>query len=262
MKIGTVPYCNALPLVSELDQSALVKLPPRQLTEALLNGDVDVGLVPSFSILKHDLNAYPEAGLIGCDGAVQSVGFFVRDGISSPSEIKSLYFDAESQTSIELAKIILHRLYGRNLRSIASVTLGNCAAADALLLIGDKALFFREPGYRFWDLGDLWKRMTNTGFMFACWASNRPLSSVELHKLTTAKQRGLKNLSHTVGALPVQRRDVLARYLTQNIVYAYTPSIRQGSELFHAYLQQLGLIGSTHDADTPHFDLDTLACSA
>jgi predicted solute-binding protein len=235
MKIGTVPYLNARPLVAHLDAEKIA-LPPKLLTEAVLNDEVDAALVPAYGIIKHGLNAYPEAGLIGCDGAVKSVGFFLRDGVGSPKDIASLYLDNESQTSVELANVLLTELYGRNPKSVRDMPAARCREADAQLLIGDKALFFQEDGYSYWDLGELWKSLTRCGFVFACWASKRKLKPEELAVLNAAKVAGLANLNELISDVAAPRREHVLRYLSRHVVYEATPAVLTGYELFKAHV--------------------------
>lgn len=235
MKIGTVPYLNARPLVARFEGEKIA-LPPKLLTEAVLNGEVDAALVPTYGIIKHGLNAYPEAGLIGCDGAVKSVGFFLRDGIGNPKDIGTLYRDNESQTSVELANVLLTELYGRNPKSVRDVPADRCREADAQLLIGDKALFFQEDGYSYWDLGELWKSLTRCGFIFACWASKRELNPEELAALNSAKIAGLSCLDALISDVAAPRRELVHRYLSQHVMYEATPAVLTGYELFKAHV--------------------------
>lgn len=246
MILGTVPYLNALPLTCALPENhLLVSLTPTELVKSLLKDHLVAGLVPCYSIFEHGLKAYPEAGLIGCDGEVKSVGFFTRDHIRDLSEINSIYFDHESQSSVRLAQIVLSKMFGRNLKSIKTVSLPESHQADALMLIGDKALFFREDGYRYWDLGKLWKELTGFGFVFACWASLKGLSQECLKTLSLARESGLKQLPDWIER-PQNPRDQLSRnYLTQNLVYEFTPSLRQGLDQYREWLQDLDLIGAS-----------------
>ena len=242
MIIGTVPYLNALPLISSLPQTAtLVTLTPTELISAVLKGRLTAGLLPSYSILEHGLKSYPEAGLIGCDGAVKSVGFFTRNHIKKLNDIDTIYFDQESQTSVRLAQIVLHKVFKRNLKSIRTVSLHDSHRADALMLIGDKALFFREDGYRYWDLGETWKSLTGLGFVFASWASLKPLSKNVVKMLTDARNTGFQNLPNWLQN-PQNSRDELAlHYLKNNIVYDLTPSLKKGQAQYHDYLKELDL---------------------
>lgn len=246
MKIGSVPYYNALPLVAKLPKTVeLISLPPKKLTQALLNQEIDVGLIPAFAVLKHDFYAYPEAGLIGCHGPVQSVGFFTKNKIPL-SEIETLYLDNESETSVHLGKIILNKLYNRNLRSLQEVNLKNCTDADAQLLIGDKALFFQESDYQYWDLGQLWHDLTGMGFLFATWASRRPLKPHEIDLLKEAKLTGLKNKKELIpNDLPQAKQEILKNYLTQAITYEFTQNIQTGFELYQDCLKNLKFIKSS-----------------
>ena len=168
MIIATVPYINALPLTAFLTTNT-VKIPPAQMIAQLLSGKVDVALVPVFSCLKHGLHMYPNAGIIGCDGTVKSVGFFTKPHITDLSQIKSIYLDRESQSSVYLARIILKKYYALDLDLIENHHFDNSDEADAQLLIGDKALFFkatqRLPSTQYWDLGEIWKQKTGSGFI-------------------------------------------------------------------------------------------------
>lgn len=258
MKIGTVPYTNALPLTVGLTEHRLMALPPRFLAQAVLDGSFDAALVPVAGIVKHGLHAYPEAGLIGCDGAVKSVGLFLKDGIDSPEAIETIYFDGESETSVQLAKIILERLYGRNPKSFKSVSIEDCREADAQLLIGDKALFFQEEGYSFWDLGQLWKQLTGEGFVFACWASKRPLSPRDLATLKSG-QIPLASYTELLGPiLPAARREAVLKYLQHNIVTQATPSVMAGFKRFQAFLTERQNAAAALSLDMPFPEFDVL----
>jgi chorismate dehydratase len=240
MIIATVPYLNALPLTRFLSET-LIRLVPSQLVEQVLCGRADVGLIPIQAALKHKLHLYPDSGLIGCNGTVKSVGLFTRSYIGNLSDIKSIYFDTESQTSVGLAKILLHH-HGVKLNEIESVHFDNSEKADAQMLIGDKALFFNKDLYRFWDLGALWKELTGEGFVFACYASKRKLSHEELGILENAKTLGLKSLTQIAEDFSKDQREDVFSYLTNNITYHYTTPLKNGFKLYKKYVKDLNLI--------------------
>lgn len=240
MIIATVSYLNALPLTRFLPET-IIRLTPSQLVEQVLCGRADVGLIPVQAALKHKLHLYPDSGLIGCNGAVKSVGLFTRSYINNLSDIKSIYFDTESQTSVGLAKILLQH-NGVNLSEIETVHFDNAEKADAQLLIGDKALFFKKDSYRFWDLGTLWKELTGEGFVFACYASRRKLTHEELAILENAKVLGLKSLTHIAQDFPMNQRDEVYSYLTNNIIYDYTAPLKNGFKLYKKYVKDLNLL--------------------
>lgn len=240
MIIATVPYLNALPLTRFLPET-LIRLAPSQLVEQVLCGRADVGLIPVQAAIKHKLHLYPDSGLIGCNGAVKSVGLFTRSYIKDLSDIKSIYFDCESQTSVGLAKILLHQK-GVKMDEIESVHPDNAQKSDAQMLIGDKALFFKKGLSRFWDLGEMWQELTGEGFVFACYASRRKLSHEEVSILEKAKILGLKSLTHIAQDFPVAQRDEVLSYLTNNIVYDYTTPLKNGFKLYKKYMKDLNLL--------------------
>ncbi|MCP5464441.1 MAG: menaquinone biosynthesis protein [Deltaproteobacteria bacterium] len=239
MIIGSVPYINCLPLTKHLN-GTVIKLPPAELIHALNNGDIDVGLIPSFSIIKNNLKMHPDAGIIGCDGAVKSVGFFTRPYITNLSEIESLYLDKESLSSVHLAKIILKRFYGVSLYDLEFFHEDNREMADAQMLIGDKALFFNKPHYFYWDLGKLWKAETGHGFMFASWASKRDLTEAELNELCEAKQKGLAELDKIALEFEPEKRGLIHNYFTQNLRFEVNDNIKNGFKLYKECLAEYG----------------------
>jgi chorismate dehydratase len=237
LKIGSVAYTNSLPLTHYLPW-AHTKDTPAALTEQILNDTLNVALLPVGSILQHNLQAYPEAGLIGCDGLVKSVGFFTKPHIQSLHDIQTLYLDVESKTSVLLAQILLKHHLQRNLKSIQLVPLSQCHLADAQLLIGDKALFFSEPGYTYHDLGELWQKHSGHGFIFACWASKKPLSRLLIADLMQAKEQGLANLSKIAEAtIDSTRRAQVLDYWQNNIVYQLNDSLKKGFAIFDRILK-------------------------
>jgi chorismate dehydratase len=237
MIIGTVPYMNCLPLTKHLKRN-LVKLPPAQLAEAVLSGEVDLALLPTFSILKHDLLMHPDAGIIGCDGAVKSVGFFVRPYISDLSEIESIYLDQESQSSVFLAKVLLKKYYDVSLYDLEFFHHDNRDMADAQILIGDKALFHNNKRSFFLDLGQLWKDFTNTGIMFACWASKKAIPAEVIAELVEAKQLGLMNKESCIADVAPDNQELVLDYLENNIIYEPNDAIKAGLKLFKEHLRE------------------------
>jgi len=238
MKIGTVPYINGLPLTKYLTGD-IVELVPYELSKALLNEQVDVALLPVYTIIKNNLRMHPDAGIIGCEGPVSSVGFYTRYYIEDLGQIKSIYMDKESLSSIYLAKIILKKYYNISLYDLEFFHHDKREMADAQLLIGDKALFFdKKAPYRFWDIGEVWQQHTGTGFMFACWASKNPLSPAEVKILKSSKDIGLKNLQKIVADCQPSERERVLNYLSNHIKYESTPAIKEGLKLYKKYLDE------------------------
>lgn len=241
MKIGIVPYINCKPLTQFISpEHSVTALTPTDLSDAMLNDQLDVALLPLYTIIRHNLRMHPDAGIIGCNGAVGSVGFFTRSYIENLSQIASIYLDKESRSSAYLAKIILKKFYNTSLYDLEFFHEDNKHMADAQLLIGDKALFFdkNKLPYQFWDIGNVWKQHTGAGFMFACWASKRPLTPQELSELKQARETGLNNMDLIVRGYDKAEQTHVRDYLTQNIVFEANDDIRAGLQLYKDFLAE------------------------
>jgi predicted solute-binding protein len=223
MRIGTVPYYNALPLTHFLD-AEIVKATPSDLPTLLKQNRVDVALIPIGATLKENYYLYPECGLIGCDGFVGSVGFFTKPWMASLRQVKTVCWDAESKTSNLLGDIILKW----ETETKISQTHNN---PDAQLLIGDKALFDASKRM-YWDLGECWKKYTGFGFIFACWASQYPLSEAHKAKLTQARDKGCTHLDEVLSTVQTDKRVHIKKYFNQQIKYQVTDSLLNGWQRF------------------------------
>lgn len=235
MIIGSVPYYNAIPLTLALRQP-IKKFTPVELVSALLKNEIDVGLIPVYSAIKNGWRLYPEAGLIGCDGEIKSVGFFIKENIKDLSEIQTLAFDEDSKTAVSLARLILKMRFKKNLSALKEIPFKDSHLADAKLLIGDRALFFSDPSYRYEDLGALWKQETDFGFVFACWASKRPLTENEIQTLKDAKRDSQKYLEGYLEKFEPKKAEILKNYFESFVVYEYTPALAQGLSKYMALL--------------------------
>lgn len=195
-RIGAVRYLNTKPLIEGLadnpDVQLLLEL-PSQLASLLLANQIDAGLIPIVDFLSHpELNLIPGIS-ISCEGPVLSVAIFSRVPFS---QIKTLATDVGSHTSIVLAQILLHQYFGKipTLTPFSMDQLPSESQADAVLLIGDRALTAELPDYPYsWDLGWEWQKLTGLPMVFAVWAARSELDQSALTKLlTTAKHSGLK----------------------------------------------------------------------
>ena len=126
------------------------------------------------------------------DGPVLSVTLFSRVALAADCRVA---LDAGSRTSAALAQILLRKRYGvRSPRSSRCPwkSSGEDCDADAVLLIGDRAMRACLPGFAHaYDLGQEWYDWTGLPFVYAVWAVR---DGVDLgpvaEALTEAKRRG------------------------------------------------------------------------
>ena len=225
LKIGAVPYTNALPLIDGLEEKVGVEL--RFSTPAQLETDIDCDLLdaamlPVVSLFSRPhLQMFPFCG-IASEAEAGSVLFFRKD---PAAPIKRVAYDSGSRTSFTLLRILLAAEgitpewipMAPNLNKMLQL-------ADSALLIGDEALKVRTDPRKAFDLVARWKKLTQMPFVFAVWAARADHSKRTdlMHLFTDASMQGLSRLtaiankrSADIGVPPL---DILV-YLTQNIKY-------------------------------------------
>jgi chorismate dehydratase len=180
LRVGFIDYLNCLPLkmglgaTGGLEGVELVGGTPAATNEALLSGEVEIGLVSSASWAENRdfLRRVPGYG-IASDGEVMSVLLATREGVLL-GEAQRVALTSESATSHVLAKVLLERVYGASPRYEVVSTRPEWVLAeyDAALFIGDTALEARRlGGVDVCDLGALWKEHTGLPMVYAVWAS-------------------------------------------------------------------------------------------
>jgi len=172
-QIGLVPYLNACPLGHGLDEKGLVqvrRVPPSRLAQMLENDSLDVALVPVVDYLAH-----PSRWEISVPYGICSRGEVWTVKIFSPvpvEKIDTLFVDTDSHTSINLARVLTHRIAGKIPELVAKDFSGvlPTTISEPTLLIGDKTWRVKHAPF-IYDLGKLWGEQFNLPFVYAVWAS-------------------------------------------------------------------------------------------
>lgn len=246
LRIGVVPYLNALPLCRYLANPVQFGT-PRELHRQMKEGKLDVALLPVFSFFQNpNFLPFYEAGAIQSDGPVMSVALFYREKLEKPDSgkptfIRSINYSEESMTSIALFKVIYSQFWRMNLKTLIETK----TDADARLLIGDAALFFNEPGYKRIDLGEEWKKRMGLPFVYAIWVSREPLDKETIKMFIDAKKEGLRRIDEIVDEIDeikdFPKKQVLS-YLTKSIQYEINIKSLEGLKKFQDYCYQIGLL--------------------
>ncbi len=245
IRLASVSYLNAKPLVEGLDAHPDLDIHyavPSGLLERLQSERADVALLPVIDYQRGDGFRIVPAGGIGCDGPTLTVRIFSKTPIG---RIEKLACDADSHTSVVLARIVLAEHYGIRPEFVSAVDRND--STSARLLIGDKVVCEEPVGYEHQvDLGEAWKEMTGLPFVFAIWTAR---AGVNLHdlpaRLERAKNRGLSNVDAIVREHGVPRGwppEIARRYLTQYLKFDIGPRQLQAIELFHELAARHGAI--------------------
>ena len=243
-------FLNAKPLIDGLEDDAGVELGlevPSRLLDGVRGGRFDVALLPVIDYQRlPGLRLIPAAGGIGCDGPTLTVRVFSPVPVE---QIRTLACDADSHTSVALARILLAERYGARPEFIELNRAGGGDAAR--LLIGDKVVCEEPDRGRFphqIDLGGAWKEWTGLPFVFAAWMARAGVDLGDLpQRLEQAKRRGLSpaRVEEIIQRFAVPRGwpAVVAReYLTNHLRYDIAEAELRAIRLFHELAARHGLV--------------------
>jgi chorismate dehydratase len=239
LKISAVSYLNTIPFVHGLKQSELIKIIDLQLdypsicAEKLINGIVDLALVPVAVIPKlkeaHIISDY----CIGANGAVDTVCLYSDVPIE---EIESIALDYQSRTSVALLKILLKEYWQLN-PELKKANVGfeeNIKGNHAALVIGDRAFALNTKHAYIYDLSAIWKKMTGLPFVFAAWVANTKLPQDFIISFNKALEKGLSNIDKALAlegdSYPNCKNP--EDYLNNKISYNLDVEKQKGMELF------------------------------
>jgi chorismate dehydratase len=221
----------------------------------LFSGQLDVCPSSSIEFAKH-----PESYLILKDlsisaiGPVKSVFLFSNIPIEGLDQ-QTVGLTGESDTSINLLKIILRKFYGyRNTyKKLRSSTPDALNDLPAILLIGDSALkagLLRNSSLHTYDLGELWYKITGLPFVFALWLVREETASRDKDclnalytKLGEAKNSAsgiFENIAERFAKEWISREDLISYWRT--ISYDLTSRHLDGLQAFYTFSAELGLI--------------------
>jgi len=241
MQISVVSYLNSAPLVHGILQSGYlddcrVSLDfPAVGASKLARGEADLALVP--------VGAFPLTGAvdwignycIGVEGPVRTVCLFSEVPID---RIRKVWLDPHSRTSVRLIRVLARYQWRVNWQFLSAeegFELGSIRGDEAGVCIGDK-VFKIEGLYRYkYDLAEEWIRMTGLPFVFAAWATRKPLPEDLITRLDQAQKFGIESIPEI--AKDYSRKSGLTEadildYLTRNISYPFTPGKRIGMNRF------------------------------
>ncbi len=253
IKVGRVPYLEAEPFYFDMARRGieLRDTTPRQLGDALANGELDAGPAHLADVFRLEADFEPVSGF--CFATLNravSVCLYSQHPLEELDGVTVGVSD-EDVTAAKLLEVLLRQKYG--------VAPGEFVprpgdvnrpdeSFDAFLLIGNRALR-RRRGVRGFahriDLGEEWVRWTNLPFVFNRWVMRKDLEHREKALLEDALYVGLEegvdglyHLNEPRDELLMLPRDVVE--YVQGIRYYVGRSEQQAINRFRECLEQLG----------------------
>ena len=234
IRVSAVSYTNTKPFVYGLIHSDIINRIdlsldiPSECASKLIDGQVDIGLVPVAALLNIPDYEIISDYCIGATGAVNSVFIFSHKPIK---EITKIRLDPQSRTSNNLALVLLKNYWKIN---PAVVDEGE----DAFVLIGDRT-FGKKKDYKYaYDLAGEWQNFTSLPFAFAVWASNKRVSQTFVEEFNQALKYGLDNRREVIKNHPLNGFD-LQDYLENKLDFHLDQKKREAIEMFLNYVKAL-----------------------
>ncbi|WP_423145980.1 menaquinone biosynthetic enzyme MqnA/MqnD family protein [Rubrolithibacter danxiaensis] len=214
-RVSAISYTNTKPFVYGLQHSGIAEKIdlnfdiPAECAQKLIEDKVDIGIVPVAALL-HIPNHYIISDYcIGAVGAVNSVFIFSKLPVT---EIETLQLDRQSRTSNNLAKVLLKNYW----HTAPQIVEGE---ADAFVEIGDRTFGKKDKFPFVYDLAEEWQKFTGLPFVFAVWASNKPVSEEFISEFNAALKFGLDHRKEVIAEISPRADFDFEDYLLNKISY-------------------------------------------
>lgn len=241
IRVGVVNYLNTKPLVYGLERPPikdLIELKgdyPARVAQMLINDEIDVGLIPVAVIPQ--LPSYHIIGdyCIGAEGEIATVALFSEVPMN---EIKKIYLDYQSRSSVALLKYLVKEYWGINPEIIQAENDAyrlEIKGTTAGLVIGDRAFEQRKISTFIYDLGSEWRKITGLPFVFAAWISVKELPADFIKIFNEANGMGLTHIDEIVKETSFDLYD-LSKYYNLHLSYKLDEQKKKGMELFLKYI--------------------------
>ena len=246
IKVSIVSYLNSKPFIYGLQHHNIIKDielsldTPADCANKLLNGTVDLGLIPVAVIPEMEAPHIITNFCIGAVGAVHSVMLYSKVPMR---EITHVYLDSQSRTSVQLTKVL-----AKNYWSISPTWLDTKEGFEQLIdntaaavVIGDRALALAGKHEYAYDLAEEWQGFTDLPFTFACWVSNKLLPDTFIIQFNEACALGVNNIDKVISEYKNQYPASfdIENYLKHHISYDFSIKKKQAMGAFWDFTAKL-----------------------
>lgn len=252
-RVAASSYLNTAPLIWSFQQGSMqgaVELvtdaAPAVCGDLLARGEVEAALVPVIEYQRiAEIRVVPGV-CVGSHSAVRSVVLVSK--YNDLKHVRRVGLDSSSRTSQALVKIIFREFL--DCEPDWTISSPDVHAMmkdhDAALLIGDPAMNISLPGVHVFDLASVWRRFTNTGFVFAMWMARADaVAMVSEVDFAGARDEGLKQVEQIISEcetdVPLPRAEI-RKYLSENITFQLDEDLENGMRLYFELARKHGLI--------------------
>lgn len=219
---------------------------PARCADLLAREQVEAALVPVIEYQRIPGIRVVPGVCVGSHSAVRSVVLVSKH--DDLTNVRRVALDASSRTSQTLVKIIFREFLDAEpeWESASPDVQVMMESNDAALIIGDPAMRILPPELHIFDLASLWRRFTDTGFVFAMWMVRAgAVAAISKLDFAGARDEGLEQIERIVdqyeNEVPLPREEI-RKYLTDNITFQIDESLEKGMRLYFELALKHGLI--------------------
>ena len=247
IRISAISYYNTLPFIYGIMHSGLLsgyKLNlevPSVSAQKIIANEADLGLIPVGA-----LPGIPDYHLVSnlCIGADKDVKSVLLLSNTELINIKTIYLDTDSLTSVNLVKILANKFWRINphWKSLSELN-GKLSDNEGMVLIGDKTFGLSGQYPYCYDLAGEWIKFTGLPFVFAVWISRKPLPDDFAKSFQSALAWGVDHREESVimaEKLHITEQKLIS-YLFNDISYSLNQQKMEGMKLFLKYLAENSL---------------------
>lgn len=212
---------------------------PSVCAQKLSDGTVDAGLVP-VALLPHLKEYHIIADY--CIGAVGDVKSVLLLSDVPLEEIETIMLDYQSRTSVTLVQV-LAKEYWNITPNFVPATRGfeqTIQGKTAAVVIGDRTFALLGKYKYTYDLAGEWQKFKNLPFVFAVWASNKPLPQEFIADFNKALKFGLEHKAEAAKLGEGRGVDeaTIVDYFENSISYEFDNAKKVGLHKFLKYLKK------------------------
>jgi chorismate dehydratase len=245
-QLNAIPFTYAFEKQLINNKYKFLKYSPLNCGKALLNGEVDLGVIPAttYAKTKETWKIIPHISL-SSKGTYKSVKLFFKSGLQ---DLHRIAIDERADSEAVLLKILMPEKFNITPEYITMKPQLEkmLQKTDAALLIGEEALHEQELNKSSFDLGEEWFDLTGLPMVFAFWAGRQMTVDIEdVKNIFNAFNLGYNNLEFVAKEFAKNSDFSWAfyhDYLIQNVNYKFTEDEHAGLKEFYNYAFYYGLI--------------------
>ncbi len=205
----------------------------------LREGEIEIALISSldYALKKESWQIVPDLCLTSPE-KIKHVQLFFKKGLK---DIRTIAIDEEATSESILLKILMREKYmlSPDYISMSANIDEMFSKAEAVLIVGEKALEYYQTYRSRLDLNEEWLDMTGLPFVYAFWAGRElTITSDDLKAIRFSYELGEKNLEKISKEFASKHEEnwvYYHDYLTKNLSFTFSDREKEGLNEFYNY---------------------------